>query len=63
MGIIGVVYSSNTRTVDQPIYITCLTRKRLLRACAERRVGGVVCFVSNNFIESLITQQDKQCRE
>lgn len=38
MGIIGVLYSSNTRTVDQPIYITCRTRKRLLGACADRRV-------------------------
>lgn len=58
MGIIGFVYSTNTRVVDQPIYMTCRTRKRRLRACAEP-VEVDVCFLfttdTGNVTQILIT--------
>ena len=59
MGIIGFVYSTDTRTVDQPIYITCRTRKSRLGACAAERGDGDVCFLFTNF-KATITLEDKQ---
>lgn len=48
MGIIGFVCSTVARVADQPIYITCPTRKFSLSACAlrssEDAVEGAVRF-------------------